>query len=282
MPRVTLVTDSASYIPAHIRERFGILQVPLRIQLDGKDYAEPDLEPAEFYDRVAAGATVSTSQPSPGDFMKAYKEAANRGAKQILSVHIGSNISGTVQSARLAAESSPAPVTIVDTGQASFAEGLCVLEAAEALDRGASIEDSAKLAIAASRIIGNTFVVRALDLAQRSGRMAAGQETSAAGVPVMALTDEGMKVLTSANSLGDAVETMAGHVQAAAEAGGRRLRVGIGHGAAPQIAEELRERVRSIAGVEKIIDYVVGPAVGAHVGPGNAGAVFIARPVSLE
>lgn len=282
MSRVALVTDSASYIPIDIRERFGIVLVSLHIQLDGKAYSELDIEPRYFYERVASGASVSTSQPSPGDFIQAYKQAADRGAEQILSVHIGGNLSGTVQSATLAAETSAVPVTVVDTGQASFAEGLCVLEAAEALSRGASAEEAAELTIAASRNIGNTFVVGAVHLAQRSGRMAAGQEISVAGVPVMALTAEGMKVLTSADSLEDAVETMAGHIKAAAEAAdGRPLRVGIGHGDAPQIAEALRARVATMPQIEETIDYIVGPAVGAHVGPGNAGAVFIARPLIL-
>lgn len=281
MPKVALFTDSASYIPADIRERFDILSVPLHIVIDGEEHAEPDLDPDAFYQQVASGAAVSTSQPAPGEFSKAYAEAANQGAEQILSIHIGGNLSGTVQSARLAAETSPAPVTIVDTGQASFAEGLCVLEAAEALARGGSIEEATGVAQAASRSIGNTFVVRAMDLVQRSGRMVSGDEASVAGVPVMALTDEGMKVLTSTGSLEDAVETMAGHIKAAADGVSvRRLRVGIGHGAAPHVAEALRERVEAISGIDDIIDYVVGPAVGAHVGPGNAGAVFIARPVA--
>jgi fatty acid-binding protein DegV len=122
-----------------------------------------------------------------------------------------------------------------------------------------------------------------MGLVERSGRLATGQETNVEGVPVMALTPEGVKVLTSATSLDEAVETMTGHIEAAAAASeGRGLRVGIGHGAAPQIAAALRERVQAIAGVNQIIDYVVGPAVGAHVGPGNAGAVFIARPVLPE
>lgn len=283
MPQVALITDSASYIPPALRVKHGIRVVPLNVQLGDESYEESDLDVEDFYDRIAAGVSVSTSQPSPGQFLEAYELAHKDGAEAVLSVHIGSNISGTVQSARLGAESASIPVTVVDTGQASFAEGLCVLEAAGALARGESVEAACAIAMAASKTIGNTFVVRAMGLAERSGRMAPGQATYVEGVPVLAMTPEGMKVLTSATTLEEAVETMAEQIEAAAEAiDGRRLRVGIGHGAASEIAEALRARVAGIAGVDEVISYVVGPAVGAHVGPGNAGAVFIARPVTLE
>jgi fatty acid-binding protein DegV len=81
----------------------------------------------------------------------------------------------------------------------------------------------------------------------------------------------------------DAVELMAAHVRGAAAVAARadqRLRVGIGHGAAAEIAGELRRRVDEIPEIEEVIEYVVGPSIGAHLGPGNAGAVFVARPIA--
>jgi fatty acid-binding protein DegV len=67
--------------------------------------------------------------------------------------------------------------------------------------------------------------------------------------------------------------------EAAREAGDRSLRVGVGHGAAPEIAAALRQRIAQIPAAAEIIDYVVGPVIGAHTGAGTAGAVFVARPV---
>jgi fatty acid-binding protein DegV len=98
----------------------------------------------------------------------------------------------------------------------------------------------------------------------------------------MALTGGGMKVLGSATTIDEAVGTMAGHVEVAArDASGRSLRVGVGHGAAPDIAAGLRSRIELSNGIEEIVEYVVGPVIGAHTGPGTAGAVFLARPVSV-
>ena len=280
--RTAVVVDSAAYLPPAIIEKYGLLVAPLSVELDGEQYLEGiDITADDFYERVGSAKSVSTSQPAVGRLVEFYRRAAKAGAAEIVSIHIGSSISGTVQSARLATESSPVPVTIIDTGQASFAEGLCVWEAVDALAAGRDVPEVAALVQAAAKGVGNTFVVRALDLAKRGGRLASGEDPPS-GIPVMALTGEGMKVLGSATTLDEAVAAMAGHVEAAAEeAGGRKLRVGVGHGAAPEIAAALLSRVKGIRGVEEIVEYVVGPVIGAHTGAGTAGAVFLARPVVI-
>ncbi|HEV8573615.1 MAG TPA: DegV family protein [Dehalococcoidia bacterium] len=277
-----VVIDSSAYLPRSLVERYGLLVAPLSVVLDGRAYEEGvDITPDEFYERVASAQSVSTSQPSVGRLIELYREAAEGGAEEVLSIHIGANISGTVQSAQLASESSPVPVTVVDTAQASFAEGLCVWEAIDALAAGKSVADAAALARAAAKAVGNTFVVKALELARRGGRLAAGEEAPA-GIPVLALTGEGMKVIGNATTMEEAVGAMAGHVETAVrEATGRKLRVGVGHGAAPEIAAALHERIARIDGIQEIVDYVVGPVIGAHTGAGTAGAVFLARPVLI-
>ena len=279
---IAIVTDSAAMLPPTIVEKLGVIVAPLTIVVDGREHAEGvDITAEELYERIAGGAQVSTSQPSPGRLAACYEEAARGGARAILSIHIGANLSGTIQSARAAAMQSSVNVTIVDTGQASFAEGLCVLEAAAALAAGASMEEAATAAQTAGSAVGNTFIVKALDLVRRGGRLrddAAGTP----GVPVLALQPDGIKVAGSATTVAEAVDLMAAHIERAASdagAAGKTLRVGIGNGAADAIASELRARVEVMQHIGEIIDYVVGPSMGAHLGPGNAGAVFIARPL---
>jgi DegV family protein with EDD domain len=275
-----VVIDSSAYLSGDVIERYGLLVAPLSVALDGQEYLEGvDITADEFYGQLSSVKSVSTSQPSVGRIIELYEGAAKGGAEEIVSIHIGANISGTVQSARLAAESSPVPVTVVDTGQASFAEGLCVLEALEALSDGKTVVEAASAVERASRAVGNTFVVKALDLARRGGRLAAG-EVAAVGIPVLALTGEGMKVVGTATTIEEAVELMAGHIRASVrDSTGRVLRVGVGHGAAPEIAAALRQQLVGIEGVGEVIDYVVGPVIGAHTGAGTAGAVFVPRPV---
>ena len=276
-----VVVDSAAYLPQRLIERHGVLVAPLSVTLDGQEYLEGvDITADEFYGRLASARSVTTSQPSPGRLLACYQRAAQEGAERVLSIHIGSGVSGAVQSAQVAAESSPIPVTIVDTRQASFAEGLCAWEAIEALASGASVELAAESARAVSAAVGNTFVVKALDLLRRGGRLVSEDGATAADVPVLALTEEGVKVVGIASTLDEAVVAMAGQIESAARAApGRKLRVGIGHGSAPEIAGALRSLVAAMADVDEIVDYIVGPSIGAHTGAGNAGAVFVPRPV---
>jgi DegV family protein with EDD domain len=285
---IAIVTDSAAMLPTVVAEQHGIIVAPLDVVLDGQSYLDVvELTADELYARLPTTQQVSTSQPPPARLLECYERAARDGARAILSIHIGAGISGTINSAQAAAASSPAPVTIVDTGQASFAEGLCVLEAADALVAGADVAAASAAARAAGAAVGNTFVVKALDLARRGGRLrdaaAAAPGAPAAGVPVLALQPDGMKVAGNASTLDEAVELMAEHIAAAADAAGaadKALRIGIGNGAAAEIAAALRARVERMPHIGEIIDYVVGPSMGAHLGPGNAGAVFIARPIS--
>ena len=220
--RTAVVIDSSAYLSDEVVERYGLLVAPLSVEMDGTPYLEGvDITADDFYDRLRRTKSVSTSQPSIGRFIELYKEAARVGAEEIVSIHIGANISGTVQSARLAAESSQVPVTVVDTGQASFAEGLCVLEALEALAAGKTAAETAEVVARASKAVGNTFVVKALDLARRGGRLAAGDEPPA-GIPVLALTGDGMKVVGTASTIEEAVALMAGHVETAARDSDRK------------------------------------------------------------
>ena len=279
--RIAIVTDSASMLPPALAAKHGILIAPLTIVVDGHDYLEGvNLDADELYTAMRQEAKASTSQPSPGQILQCYQQAADAGATQILSIHIGAGISGTINSAQAAAAQSPIPVTIIDTGQASFAEGLCVLEAADALAAGASIEQAADAARSAGAAVGNTFIVKALDLARRGGRLRDAGEV--AGVPVLVLQPDGIKVAGQATTLEGAVDLMAAHIRAAADTAGnagKALRIGIGNGDADEIAAALRARVEAMPHVGEIIDYTVGPSMGAHLGPGNAGAVFIARPL---
>lgn len=271
-----IVVDSGCYLPREIIDRHHLIVVPLSIELDGDVYAETDLDPDDFYRRLPTAKSVTTSQPSPALFTRAYERAASEGADHILSIHIGSNVSGTVNAANLAANDSPVPVTVVDTCSASMAEGLCILEAIEALSNGASPAAAARAASEAAPRIGNTFIVRALDLPRRGGRL---KDTSAKGdgIHVMVASGNSMQVVGSAASVEDAVDIMAAQIEAFAAAASGPLRVGVGHGSAPGIAAELKRRLDAMQGVGDIIEYVVGPAVGVHTGPGNAGAVYISR-----
>ena len=279
---VKVVVDSASYLPAAVRSEFGILVVPMRVVLDGQDFREfVDLDAPTFYSRLSGGASVSTSQPSPGDFALAYAAAAAEGAREILSIHIGAALSGTVNSARLGARFSSVPVRIVDTGQASFIEGLAAWAASETLSDGGTVADAEEAALGAAANCGNVFIVRGLDLLTRGGRYAASDAAgSTKGVPVLALVDGAVRPIGSVDSVDAAMEAMLHHMERSVRPGAR-LRVGIANGAADQLAADLQRRVAQsdLAGsIVDLVQYEIGPAVGAHTGAGCTGLVFQQLP----
>ena len=271
---IALVTDSNAMLPEKLRARFGVRVVPLTVVVDGQSYAEGvDLTTREFNERLAAGATVSTSAPPPGAFAAAYEAAAASGADAILSVHIGSNTSATLGSARLASRRTQIPVELVDTGTASFPVACCVWAAGAVLEADGPIEAAADAARAVARSVGNVFVVGALDLAARGGRLR--REVAAAAatdVAVLALRGGTMDAVAHAGDVDEAVRAMAAEVEQAGREG--PLRVGVGDAGAPELAASLAGQLDGSAAVAELVRYEVGPSVTAHTGLGTAGAVF--------
>ncbi|GEL99581.1 DegV family protein [Cellulomonas terrae] len=130
-PSVAIVTDSTASLPEGAAERWGIGVVPLDVVVDGVRHVEGvDLTPGELLTALTANAKVSTSQPPPAAFASAYDRAAASGAREIVSIHLSGDLSGTVRAAQLAAEASPVPVHVVDSRAVAMALGFAVLDAA--------------------------------------------------------------------------------------------------------------------------------------------------------
>ena len=274
---IRLCTDSNAQLPPGLATRFGVEVVPLSVSIDGVDHLEGvDLDADGFYERLAADPlpAISTAAPSPGRFAAAYERLAAAGATEILSVHIGSALSGTANAARLAAAGAPVPVRLVDTGTASFAIACAVRAAGEALEQGAGVEEAAAAATTVAAACGNVFVVGTLDLARAGGRL--GEVAAGAGMTVLALVDGAMRPVASASSPSDAADLLADAVVRS----GERLRVGVGHSdeSSLEVADELARRLERHAAVYDVVRYRVGPSVGVHTGPGTAGAVFHPHP----
>jgi DegV family protein with EDD domain len=269
---IGLVTDSNAQLPADLRERYQVGVVPLTVVVDDHPYQEGvDITTAEFYDRLAAGASVSTAAPSPGSVLAVYEQSAAAGATEILSIHIGSNTSATVNAVRVAAGSSQVPVEIVDTGTASFAVACCVWAAGEVLAAGGDLSRAADAARRVAGEVGNVFIVGALDLARRGGRLAAGA-AEGEGLPVLALAAGQMQSVGQVHDVEAAVDAMTDYLVEAAA--GAPQRVGVGDALAPELAEAYAARLADRPAVAELVRYEIGPSVGAHTGAGTVGACF--------
>ena len=276
-----VVTDSASYLPSGIIQQFGISVIPMTVVVDGIACQEfVDLDAPEFYRRLASGAPVSTSQPSPGRFLEQYERLIVKGAQRIVSIHIGSALSGTVNSARIAAGISAVPVHVIDSGQVSFIEGLCVWEGCDVLAAGGSVRDVAQAVRRASEQAGNVFVVRGLTLLKAGGRMTECPEKEPGSVPILALVADAVRPVGTASTVEEAMESIVGWLEAAMRRQpDKRFRVGVANGDAEELANELAFRVSALPSVDEVVPYIIGPSVGAHTGSGCTGLSFLGRPI---
>ncbi|MDO8390600.1 MAG: DegV family protein [Actinomycetota bacterium] len=257
---IGLCTDSNSLIPLHLVERFGVEVVPLTITVDDVDHLEGlDLDATGFYAAYDGERcpVVRAHAPSAGQFAAAYDDLLARGCTAILSIHVCSQASATVNSARLAARGLGVPVRVVDTGTAGFGVSCCVWQAASAIAAGASLEEAAAVAERLAPSIGNVFVI------DSPGR------DQAAGIDLLSWKPGSIDTVGHAESLLAAVHTMATRTIA----WGDNLRVGVGHSneASEGIAEALQAAVSEAANVLEVVRFRVGASVGAFSGPGGAG-----------
>jgi DegV family protein with EDD domain len=274
---IGLVTDSNAQLPPDLRERYQVGVVPLTVVVGGRPYREGvDITSAEFYERLGSGAEVSTAAPSPGEVLEVYEQAASGGATEVLSIHIGSNTSATINAVKVAAGSSPVPVEVVDTETASFAVACCVWAAGEVLNAGGDLTHAADVARRVAGRVGNVFIVGALDLARRGGRLAA-DATEGEGLPVLALAGGQMNVVGHVEDVESAVDAMTDYF--VEEAAGQAQRAGVGDALTPELAGEYAARLAARPEVVELVRYEIGPSVGAHTGAGTVGACFFpAKP----
>lgn len=272
---VALVTDSTS-LDADAAAVLGIVVVPLQVVIGATSYDEgTEADPDKVATALREWSSVSTSRPAPEAFLRVYEQAARNGAEAVLSVHLSGEVSGTYESARLAAKESPIPVQTVDSRQLGMGTGFAVRAAAAALDGGASALEAAELVRRRTRMTTVLFYVDTLEYLRRGGRVgaAAALVGSALAVKPLLTVDDGRivpleKVRTASRAL-HRIEELA-----VAAAGAARVDVAVSHLANAERAETLADRLRErIGGLEEMVVNEVGAVIGAHVGPGMLAVV---------
>jgi len=271
--RPALVTDSNSQLPPALKERFAIRVVPIPVVVNGQDYLEGvDLDADGFYGLFVDGTPeVSTSQPSPGAFIETYQECIDAGHDEIISIHVGATLSGTLNSARLAAQQVEVPVRLVDSRTLSFGISCCVWRAGELLAAGATSDE----AVAAAEVLADElFSVTALgaaELLRASGRI--DFEESGAGVDVFRAGPDGSFDSVGAGKTVDEVSDLMADTMHA-DGAPIKVALGIADESAMPYYEGLESRLQARTDVVEIVRYRIGPSVGAFTGLGTAGGFW--------
>ena len=142
--RVRIVTDSTADLSNPLREKYGLEMIPLNVHFGDELYKDQvDLSPEQFYEKLRTAKILPrTSQPSPGEFMELYKKIADEGAETIVSIHLSAKLSGTYQSAKVAAASLPdLDIEVIDGQSASVGTAVQAIAAAEVAARGGTKEE---------------------------------------------------------------------------------------------------------------------------------------------
>ena len=272
---VALVTDSTSDIPPQMREKLNLEVVPLYVHFQGRTYKDwEEITPSDLFKGIEGGAEMpTTSQPSPQDFEAAY-ERALASADEVLSIHISSKLSGTVQSAQIAAEKFGGRVHVFDSLAASAGIGMLVLRAHELLNKGASLEEVLRELerIRADHIV--RFSVATLEYLRKNGRIGGAQAFLGNLLNIK-------PILTVKDGVVDAAGRARGEKRALKEmlktfqewrAGRERVRVFFLYTGAESSVSNLRREVLALGeGIEEVYTSEIGAVIAAHTGPGIFG-----------
>jgi len=279
--QVAVITDSTAYLPPGVADEYRVRVVPLRVSIgsrtgtDGIEVSSAEVTRA-LRDRVA----VTTSRPSPAEFATAYREALDAGATHVVSVHLSAALSGTWESAVLAAQDFDyGVVRVVDSRSTAMALGFAVLAAAEAARDGASaagVQDAAVSTVDSTRTY---FYVDTLEYLRRGGRIgtaAAWLATSLSVKPLLHVLDGQIVPLEKVRTSTKAISRL---VQLTVDAAGPGpADIAVHHLAAPERAAEVAARLRAeVPSLGELHTSEVGAVIGAHIGPGVLGTVVVRR-----
>jgi fatty acid kinase fatty acid binding subunit len=272
---IRVVTDSACDLPTPLVEALGIEVVPLTIRFGTEEFVDQvELSAAEFWDRVARfDGLPETAAPSPGAFEERYRNLMQRGATGIVCINLSSHLSGTMQSAQVAAAALAAecPVQVIDSQSASMGQGnLCLTAARRAAD-GDSLESIVAEVVDRRDRTKLYATLDTLEHIRKSGRIGNARALLGSMLsikPVIeireGIVEEVQKVRTRSKAL-RALAEKAGE--------GKIEHLAVLHGDAPDL-EELLDLLDPIFPRDEIITGVVGPVIGTHAGPRVIGVSF--------
>jgi DegV family protein with EDD domain len=268
-----IVLDSTADFP-EAQQRFPNWRVvPLYVLFGDESYRDyVELAPPEFYARLRTAEQLpTTSQPTPGDFLKTYEELAQY--DRIYSLHISAALSGTYQSATTAAAELGDKVRTVDSESASAAIAMLGLALQRRLEQGTTDEAIDALIPRFRERAGLIFTVDTLEFLRRGGRI--GRASAWAGQllhvkPILTIEREVVPLKRVRGNQKAMQEFVAAFTSSTQD--GPTLKVGIAHADAPERATQLQKMVRHERPQAEIeVVTTLGAVVGTHAGPGTVG-----------
>ncbi len=279
MSRIGIVCDSTCDLGPTWLAEHDVVMVALKVTFGEETFLDwVELSPEAFFERLASSPTLpKTSQPSPAEFAAVYERLAADGVDGIVSIHLSSPLSGTIESANMAAADASVPVRVIDTRRVNMGTGLAILGAIEARDAGADLNGVADAAETTARKTHMLFALDTLDYLVKGGRAGKAQGLAASLLnikPVLTFNDEGIiEPFKKVKGTRKAIAEMAAEV--AAVAGSGTVRVAVLHSLAPDLVEQMTAALDESGAHYELANIAeVGAVIGTYAGPRALGVAF--------
>lgn len=278
--RIHIVTDSTCDLTKEEVAQHGIHIVPLTIQIDGQTYTDGvDLEPQSFLGLMKNAKNLpKSSQPAPGKFKELYDELGKDG-DQIISIHMTGGMSGTVESARQAAQMTDADVTVIDSRFIAIGLAIQLREAIRMRDEGATVED---IVARLEKVRDNTHlyvIVDTLENLIKGGRIGKGTGFigSLLNIKVIANLEGGVyNPVSKVRSHKQVVNFL--FKQFHADTAGKTVKaVGISHADGLVTMGNPLKALIEETGFNDVEIAFTSPIISTHTGPGAIGFIYFAE-----
>lgn len=275
-----IVTDCAADLPKEELESLGIIQAPLYIQFPEGEVNSADISADEFYNRLEAmrPKIPSTAQPSSGIFTEIYRKVADA-SKNILSIHVSSGLSGTINSARVGAEHiKETVINIFDSMTLSGGERFQVLTAARAVKAGwnlKSILERLEMIREKTEVI---YTLESLEYLARGGRIGRVQALMGSVLKIKPIirvdhTDGRYTTVAKGRTVSQNLGIIVDHI--ADMYGSIPLWATVLHGRFAESADELAKSMTERLNINKMEILRISPVLGVHTGPGIVGTAVM-------
>ena len=282
MSKIALVTDSTTYMPPELVQKYDISVAPQVLIWGDQTYKDGvEIQSQEFFTRLKTAKVMpTTSQVAVVSFQEIFQDLVNKD-REVIALLVSSKLSGTMQSAAQAKDllgSGGEKIHIVDSQSVAMALGFQVLAVARALEDGASLNDALSLAERLHQHTGVFFTPETLEFLHRGGRIGGAQRflgTMLNMKPILAIQDGRVepveRIRTKSKAHNRVLELVIEKTR-----GKSPIRLATLHANAGEEARALLTRAeQELKPVESVFTEV-SPTVGTHAGPGTVGLAYMA------
>jgi len=283
--KIALVADSLACLPNEIVEKYGIKVVPANLLFEGKIYKDGiNLTANRDYSFIEKNPeTFSTSAPSPGDFLVAYRGLIDNDAKEILYIGLTSKLSATWNSARMAkeqikSESPEVKIEVIDSTFAGPGEAILISTAIQEIEKGKNLEEIVSLVESLKKKVQVLFVLETIRYLHRSGRFPESATKIASLLPikpVLKFSEGKLAIFGISGSKEGGTEKILNFLKTNWDQ--NTSEIWLTHADCEKEAQSFKEKISNIYPSAKIFITEFSPILGYVTGRGTLGVGFFVK-----